>query len=307
LQDSKTKLSGFNLGGVDYISKPFQREELLARVKTHLTIREQKLRLQDYNDRLETMVEERTAQLVHADRLATLGTLVAAVAHEINNPLQAVVGNVELALLELDELKENPDPSSSQTGQNFVEDQTDHIGHNLQEIKRGAQKMREIINTLKNFGKRGTSRKEFFPIILPIQEVLGIMRAKLKTSVTVNLQIPQGLVCYGNKQQFSQIFINLIHNAVDALAGREGTLFISAESDEARQVIIDVKDSGQGIPEDLFDSIFDPFFTTKNESEGTGLGLFITRQIIEQHHGSIHPVPHQGAGAWFRITLPNPD
>ena len=304
LQDSKSKLTGFNLGGVDYISKPFQREDLLARVRTHLTIREQGIRLREYADRLEEMVEERTRQLVHADRLATLGTLVAAVAHEFNNPLQAIIGNVELALLELDEYKQGLYDSSNEISQGFLSGRSDRVENGLREINRASQKLTEIINNLKNFGKKKTDMKENFYLRRPIQDALAIIRARIKTSTAVEVQVPADLMIQGNYQQFSQIFINLVHNAADALAGKEGKITISAESTKSREVIIDVRDSGQGIPKNLCETIFDPFFTTKDESDGTGLGLFITRQIVEKYGGHIEAVPHDGPGGWFRIILP---
>jgi two-component system, NtrC family, sensor kinase len=309
LQDFKTKVIGFNLGGVDYINKPFHREELLARVKTHLIIREQELRLREYADRLETMVDERTAQLVHADRLATLGTLVAAVAHEMNNPLQIILGNAQLSLLELDDLKKGLSAPARETDRLAVGSLTDRLEDNLLGLNLGALKLNEIIKMMKDFGKKETGQLEPFPLIQPIREALAIMNTKLKTSTTTDVQVPGDLIIQGNRQQFSQIFINLIHNSIDALAGKEGKITISAESRQTGKIIIDIRDSGLGIPESAMHSIFEPFFTTKGHQDGTGLGLFITRQIIEKHGGSIQAV-NQGEqgqdeqGAWFRIILP---
>jgi two-component system, NtrC family, sensor kinase len=304
LQDSKTRTTGLNLGGVDFISKPFQRDELLARVRTHLTIRKQELQLREYAEDLESMVAERTAQLVHADRLATLGTLVAAVSHEINNPLQAVLGNTQLALMDLDEFHQCLPYPSNDSGCDSLKTLFGNMGNNLKEIHRGAQRLVEIIKLLKDFGKKETGRIERFPVIRPIREALAIMHPKLKNSVTTEIQVPVDAMVQGDRQQFSQIFINLVHNAFDALNGKAGKVVISAESDQLGQLIIDIKDSGLGIPEEVIPNIFEPFFTTKGEKEGTGLGLFITRQLIEKHQGSIQAVRHDGQGAWFRITFP---
>jgi two-component system, NtrC family, sensor kinase len=304
LQDFKTKITGFNLGGVDYINKPFHREELLARVKTHLTIREQEVRLREYADRLETMVDERTAQLVHADRLSTLGTLVAAVAHEMNNPLQVILGNAQLSLLDLDDLKQHLSSLTKETDRLAVGSLTATLEGNLGELNLGALKLNEIIKMMKGFGKKETDQLKQFPLIQPIREALAIMDTKLKNSTTTEVQVPVDLMVQGNRQQFSQIFINLIHNSIDALAGRDGKIAILAESDRTGKIIIDIKDSGMGIPENALDSIFEPFFTTKGLQDGTGLGLFITRQIIEKHEGSIQAVRQDEQGAWFRIILP---
>jgi two-component system NtrC family sensor kinase len=307
LQDSKTKLDGFSLGGVDFISKPFQREELLARVRTHLTMREQEVKLREYADRLETMVEERTAQLVHADRLATLGTLVSAVNHEINNPLQTILGNGELALLELDDLKRSLSALTSPAKgpeAGAIETLMDKLEYGLREINRGALKVAEIIKMMKEFGKKETVQVKPFPLVRPIREALAIMHPKLKIATFAEIHVSDDLMIRGNQQQFSQIFINLVQNSLDALEGQKGYIIISAQVNEAKEVIIDFKDSGQGVPDHLSDIIFDPFFTTKGEKEGTGLGLFITRRIIEKHRGRIQIVRHGGRGVWFRITLP---
>jgi two-component system, NtrC family, sensor kinase len=303
-QDSDTKVTGLNLGGVDYIIKPFHREELLARVRTHLVLREQEMRLREYAEHLEEMVEQRTRQLVHADRLATLGTLVAAVAHEFNNPLQVIRGNAELGGFELDKLKNSLAGSFYGPAKEELKSLIKNVESCLVEINKGCQRLNENKMQLNNFGKRETIQNDHFQIILPIQDALDIMRPRLKGRVTVEVHVPMGLEVYGNRLQFSQIFINLIHNALDALAEEEGKITLSAEADQNGRIIIDVIDSGLGIPEEVGKKIFDPFYTTKDEIGGTGLGLFITQKIVENHQGQIETIPHSGQGAWFQIILP---
>jgi signal transduction histidine kinase len=303
-QDPNTKVTGLNLGGVDYIIKPFHRAELLARVRTHLTLREQEVRLRGYAEHLEEMVEQRTRQLVHADRLATLGTLVAAVAHEFNNPLQAIGGNAELARFELDKLKNSFDDLGNRLTPEAFKILIGNVDSCLVEINKGCQRLNENKMQLNNFGKRENGQNDHFQIVLPIQDALDIMRPRLKGRISAEVQVPMGLEVQGNRLQLSQIFINLIHNALDALSEEGGKIILSAESDHDGHLIIDVKDSGQGIPKEVGNKIFDPFFTTKDEVGGTGLGLFITQKIVERHQGQIDVISHDGPGAWFRIILP---
>jgi C4-dicarboxylate-specific signal transduction histidine kinase len=303
LHDTETKTEGLRLGGVDFIAKPFQREELLARVRNHLTLKEQKERLKAYTQKLEHMVEQRTRQLVHADRLSTLGTLVAVVAHEINNPLQAVMSHTDLLFLDLESVKEKAERIADGTLKKDLSEFCQSIEGALQEIQKGCRRLQKNIRQLKQFGKRGDEKPVVMSIKQPIEDALAIMQARLKSGVTLDLNLPDRLQVMGNPLQLSQVFINLIQNALDAMDGRQGRLDISAAA-EGGLIRVDFKDSGPGIPPDLWGKVFHPFFTTKGEKEGTGLGLFISRLIVENHRGSLELIPHAEAGAWFRITLP---
>jgi len=303
LHDTETKTEGLRLGGVDFIAKPFQREELLARVRNHLTLKEQKERLKAYTQKLEHMVEQRTRQLVHADRLSTLGTLVAVVAHEINNPLQAVMSHTDLLFLDLESVKEKAERIADGTLKKDLSEFCQSIEGALQEIQKGCRRLQKNIRQLKQFGKRGDEKPVVMSIKQPIEDALAIMQARLKSGVTLDLNLPDRLQVMGNPLQLSQVFINLIQNALDAMDGRQGRLDISAAA-EGGLIRVDFKDSGPGIPPDLWGKVFHPFFTTKGEKEGTGLGLFISRLIVENHRGSLELIPRAEAGAWFRITLP---
>ncbi|MEW6186410.1 MAG: response regulator [Thermodesulfobacteriota bacterium] len=303
-QDSETKIAGLRLGGVDFITKPFQREELLARVRVQLTLKEQREKLREYAANLEEMVDQRTRQLVHVDRLTTLGTLVAAVVHEVNNPLQSIMGNTELTLLELEEMKNMAARAVGKEARAMFLDFRDKFEGPVGEIDKGCKRLLANITYLKNFGKRENGKKGLFLIEKPIDDALAVLQAKLKSPVALEIKIPEDLELEGNRLQLSQIFINLIHNALDALDGGPGRISITAVSEAPDRIIIDVRDSGPGIPPEFSEKIFKPFFSTKNDLEGTGLGLFICRMIAESHQGRIESLPHEGSGAWFRITLP---
>lgn len=302
-QDTETKTAGLRLGGVDFIAKPFQREELLARVRTHLTLRGHQERLKTYAEDLEKMVEQRTRQLVHADRLSTLGTLVAAVAHEINNPLQAVMGNTDLLLFDLETVKEKVERIVDERLHKELAECCRRFEGALKEIYEGCQRLTENIRQLKAYGKRGEEKDSVFPLLRSIEDALAIMHGRLKAGVTLHINVPDRIQVRGNPIQLSQVFINLIHNALDALEGRPGTIWISAGDDES-SLWVEFRDSGPGIPPHLADKVFYPFFSTKGDKDGTGLGLFISRMIVERHGGRIALLADKGPGACFRITLP---
>ena len=108
------------------------------------------------------------------------------------------------------------------------------------------------------------------------------------------------------RQRLSQVFNNLIANALDALDGAPCRIEITAETLNGREIAVEVRDNGPGIPSELESRIFEPFITSKGEKGGTGLGLFIVQTIIDEHQGRISLVPHEGPGAWFQIILPRP-
>ncbi|HDO35737.1 MAG TPA: HAMP domain-containing histidine kinase, partial [Nitrospirae bacterium] len=124
--------------------------------------------------------------------------------------------------------------------------------------------------------------------------------------ITINIDIPTGLTVYVDKQKFQHALLNLLKNAMDAIPdeGREGRITIAARGEADSEVEIKITDTGTGIPEKIIDRIFDPFFTTKDVGKGTGLGLFVTHNIIEQHGGSISVGSRVGEGTVFTIKLP---
>jgi signal transduction histidine kinase len=302
-QDSKIRVTGLTLGGVDYISKPFDAPELLARVKTHLTLRRQELELTGYAKKLEQMVEERTQQLIHADRLAALGTFSAAVAHEINNPLTHIGGN-------LDFLKIFCDLAVPIVERHAREDQTGKLGHLLpnvakyhDNIVKSNRRISQFVNSLRDYARKGGVEKLPCRLLDPIDDALGLLGHRLKHGVSVEVNVPAGLQILCDRMKMSQVFVNLFNNATDSMSDCRGEIHVHAATVDDR-ILVELKDSGPGIPEALSKTVFDPFFTTKGEAQGTGLGLFIVQGIVEEHRGSIHLAPFDGSGAEFHIELP---
>lgn len=296
----KDKTRGFELGAVDYITKPFDAQEVLARVKTHLT-------LHHYTVRLEQMVEERTRQLIHAERLATLGTFSAAIIHEINNPLSYILGNAKLLEMFWQSAKPILEGHTD-------EDQTGEIGDDIKDVDEwlkflqdGSHRISRLVKTLKTYARQGgDTRKEKSFLIDIINDALYLVSHKLKLSnVGVEVAVPADLMIPCDPQRISQVFVNLLNNACDAMSGQKGNINIRAAILNDR-IDIRIRDNGPGINRKIAGRIFDPFFTTKEKDQGTGLGLFIIKNIIEQHEGSIELAPADGKGAEFRIILPSP-
>ncbi|MEW6381512.1 MAG: response regulator [bacterium] len=297
--ETADKTRGFELGAVDYITKPFDVQEVLARVKTHLTIR-------SYATRLEQMVEERTRQLVHADRLATLGTFSAAIVHEINNPLSHVLGNAKLLQLLWNSLKPLVEGHAGKNteGERIREDMRSMDGA-LTSLLDGCYRISRLTNSLRTYSRQSNAQKENYPLIDIINDALHVVMHKLKfLGITVDATVPRDLAIYGDQQKISQIFINLIDNACDAMEENAGGKITIQASAVDNQIDIRITDNGPGIPGKIADMIFNPFFTTKSKDKGTGLGLFIVKNIVEEYQGTITVSSGNGKGTEFHITLP---
>lgn len=247
-------------------------------------------RLQEYAQNLEAMVEARTqalqaaqVQLQRADKLAALGTLAAGIAHEINNPLQPVLTNLELALEDID------------AGQEVDREMLDFARQDVQRIKR-------IVAGLLDFAR--PAKMELGPVDVNrvMEEVIGLARRQLEHArVQIQMLLQARNQILGSVDQLKQVFLNLVVNAMDAMPNG-GTLRIDTR-DESDFVVLQVQDSGNGIATELLPHIFDPFYTTKNH--GTGLGLSVSHSIIQSHGGRFEVASEPGQYARFVIYLPS--
>lgn len=303
IKDSKSKVRGLALGGLDYVSKPYDGPELLARVKAHLTLHRQAEELSRYARQLEHMVEERTRQLIHADRLATLGTFAAAIAHEINGPLHSIGGSTELLKLVWNEVEPFLERivNEDQTGK--VAKGIPQIGGRIEAILEGQERIAQIVRTLRNYAQKDEEGMAPCPLADPVDDAVRLLDPRCKHRVSIGKSIPPDLLILCNRRKISQMFINLFTNAIDAMPGQRGLIRVESFAANGR-ANVKVKDSGPGIPDEMSETIFAPFFTTKGEEQGTGLGLFIVRSIVEEHGGKIRLAPFDGTGAEFLIDLP---
>src|SRR5438094_8799157 len=240
--------------------------------------------------RREQELRDKQEQLVQAGKLATLGELTTGVAHELNNPLNNMglcVGNA-VDLIEL--------------GVTDKEQIVRELRHATQQIRKAT----EIISHLRTFGRAAPVSREPISLRRVIERALSLMQEQLRLreiEVTVDLGSEEPVVV-GNPIQLEQVFINLLANARDAVAGSPRKAIRISGSVGSAGVEVAFADTGEGIPSGLERRIFDPFFTTKEVGKGTGLGLSITYGIIKEHGGTISVVSRPGEGATFLIQLP---
>ncbi|VXD18349.1 hybrid sensor histidine kinase/response regulator [Planktothrix paucivesiculata] len=369
LGNTDHKVKGLGLGAVDYITKPFQKEEVLARMKVHLELRnltkllanknqllEEKIHektrleenLKDLNQELETQVESRTSelkqalknlqqaqiQLIQSEKMSTLGQLVAGVAHEINNPVAFIHGNIDYTenyiqdLLKIFKLYQEQIPSPNPVITNLAKEvDLDYLLQDLPQVissmKLGVERIRQISVSLRTFSRTDSTSKLETNLHEGIDSALLILKYRLKGNDKVSpIEVIKNygdlplVLCYPG--QINQVFTNIIANAIDALEdaylkrnveeikANPSQITICTEVDPSQNsAIIRIKDNGLGMSEEIRGKIFDYLFTTKPPEKGTGLGLSISYQIIvQQHQGQLSCVSQEGLGTEFMIKIP---
>ena len=240
--------------------------------------------------RAEDALHHAQAELAHVTRVATLGEMTASIAHEINQPLAAVVNNASACLRWL----AGPTPNLEEARQSAALITAD--GH----------RAGEIIGRIRALAKKASSRKDWIDINETILEVIALARSEVHSN-GVSLQTRLGddmPFILGDRIQLQQVILNLIINAIEAMSGvseNPRELVVRSEKDGSQGVLVAVRDSGPGLDPKSLDHLFTAFFTTK--PKGMGMGLAISRSIIEAHGGRLWAVPNDGPGATFQFTL----
>jgi signal transduction histidine kinase len=231
-------------------------------------------------------------ELVRSEKMASMGRLVAGIAHEINNPVNAVVNTVGPLEHTLSELSISSDLKSD-------------IAEMIRVIQRGARRTKEIVQALHNYSRGDDDRLVDVDLQRGIDDSLDLLRHHLKNGIKVERQYGDVGRVKGHAGQLHQVFMNLLTNAAQALAtrGRGGTIRIATMRQNGKAVIT-VADDGPGISPEVLPRIFDPFFTTKDVGEGSGLGLSIVHGIVERHGGTIAVDSTVGRGTTFTVSLP---
>jgi len=256
--------------------------------------------LEQRNAELHDALEKlRRAQddLVRSEKLASMGRLVAGIAHEINNPVNAVINTLApleeaIGVLAAGSISEGA-PGAAADAQQM-----------LAVVKRGAARSKAIVQALHNYSRGDDQRVHEVVLSRSLDDTLDLLRHRLR-NVRVERHVEPGLRITGYPGQIDQVFMNLITNAAQAIGDRErgGTIHIAAAAHD-REVEITISDDGPGIPPEVIPRIFDPFFTTKDVGEGSGLGLSIVHGIVDRHGGRIEVRSRLGEGTTFRIVLP---
>jgi signal transduction histidine kinase len=319
LSEPSDKVKGLDLGAIDYITKPIEHEEALARINVHLQLRKSQLRL------------------IQEEKMYSLGQLVAGIAHEINNPINYIYGNIEYAqkyvqsLMKLLSMYEaampNPNPEISAYAKEI---ELAYLKQDFPELlasmEMGTSRIVEIVRSLRLFSHSDEAECKDVDIHRGIDSTLVLLTNRLtnthhRPDIVIKKEygnIP-AITCYSG--QLNQVFMNLISNGIDAIDEKielwkksndhRLTSFIpqikiqTSLSTNQLNVIIKISDNGIGIEDTVKQKIFDQFFTTKSPGKGTGLGLAISHQIVvEKHGGSIDCQSSYEKGSEFTLVIP---
>ncbi len=256
---------------------------------------------------------EHEAQLVHADRMISLGTMAAGVAHEISNPNNFISTNAPVLKMAWDGLLERLDEYAAEhgdfpVGQLPYSKARERIPALLRGIMEGSERIRNIVRDMKEFSTpKSPGMDEMVSINSALETSLKLLANTLyKSALNVKVEYGEDIPpIKGNSQRVEQVVVNLILNAVQALSGSRKVISIkTAFAPDAQRAILEVRDEGEGIEPANLKRIFDPFFTTKRETGGTGLGLAISLNIARAHGGEILIDSRQGEGTVARLEIP---
>ncbi|HYY58141.1 MAG TPA: ATP-binding protein [Pyrinomonadaceae bacterium] len=318
-------LDAVRLGAFDYLVKPCDLDVLELTVERALerrallrAARRSKLDLERRNEELresKEKLERVQAQIVHAEKMASLGQLAAGVAHELNNPAGFIFGNMEILkecaaglerLLRFYETASLPAEEAAQVG--LIKDEIDYANtlddlcSIISDCHDGAERIRDVVQNLRTFSRLDEADFKKVDIHEGLDATIRLL-SRYYTSGQVALHRDYGELplvdCYAG--QLNQVWMNLLANAAQAVSGGEVRV---ATRREGQAVAVRVSDTGHGIAPEHLKKIFDPFFTTKPVGEGTGLGLSVTYSIVERHGGTIEVESREGSSTTFTVKIP---
>ncbi|KAF3883724.1 MULTISPECIES: hybrid sensor histidine kinase/response regulator [Nostocales] len=342
LSETASKVEGFQVGAVDYITKPFQQEEVLSRVKLHLKLHDLAEKLELKNALLEQKVAEVTQaydelekmqiKLIQNEKLSSLGQMIAGISHEINNPMNFIYGNIIYAgeytqdILNLLHLYQEDYPQPTSRIQAIIETiDIDFVQNDLlklfDSIASGAQRIQSIVKSMRNFSRIDEANLKAVNIHEGLDSAIALLNYRLKaTHKRPSIEVVKKygelplVECWAG--QLNQVFMNILNNAIDAL--EEHNQYRSFEEIEQQpsrieihttlngddKVAIHITDNGLGIDEETKAKLFDPFFTTKSVGR-SGLGLSISREIVvKKHAGNLYCQSTLGQGTEFIVQIP---
>ena len=250
-------------------------------------------------------LQQKEGQLIHSEKMASLGHLVAGISHELNNPISFIYANtkaLENYLSEIEELwttlKRN---DQGELNSRFKEVMVE-LGEIIRDNINGSKSVKDLVLNLKNFSRLDQADWKETHLVDGIESSLKILKPEITEAISVVKRYNTDPFIHCNPGQLNQVFLNLLSNAVQAMPDG-GQLTISTDM-KMDVLVIEVGDSGSGIPVEIQKKIFDPFFTTKDVNKGSGLGLSISYTIVQGHKGKLSVQSKPGAGSVFRIELP---
>ena len=266
-----------------------QRRELqdaeLARTQAELARADAQL------ERVRTALAEVRERAREQERLASLGTLAAGIVHEINNPMSYVKSNVGALLEDLSAQRSLP------------AELQEYVTEVLPATLDGIQRICAIVADLRRFSRGEAEHRVAYDLNAEVEAAVRMTRGQLQASGGVEVELGPLPRMMGHPRQLAQVILNLLVNAAQAMAGRQGKVRVSTRQEEDMAVLT-VRDSGSGMGPEVLDRLFEPFFTTKPVGEGTGMGLVMVHDIVAAHGGRIEVQSQPGEGSTFIIRLP---
>ena len=290
-------VEALRLGAFDFLLKPFEVDTLEHRIK---------LALEQWHMRQER--ERMQAMLVQADRLASLGVLAAGVVHEVNTPLAYILSNLDWLDEELPSLGKSLEKQSVGESRELtaLAGRLQAVASTLRDIREGAERVRHIARDVKAFARDSDDESVLVDLREVLDAALKMALVHIRYRARVVRDYREVPMVQANEARLAQVFLNLVVNAAQALPedGKEHEIRVRLWTGPTGEACAEVTDTGTGIAPEHMAHLFEPFFTTKPSGEGTGLGLFICKSIVESFDGTISVESHPGKGSTFRLSLP---
>lgn len=313
LQREEDLVIGMDAGADDYITKPFKSNELKVRLQAGRRIIELQNDLLAARESLNaafTELKDAQSQMLQKEKMASIGQLAAGVAHEINNPVGFIKSNLVMLgkyTLQLTNFIHAQTAIRTSSDKSVVlDEELEYIINDIPQLVAesldGAERVTKIVESLKSFSRIDEAEWRFANLNDGLKSTLNIVmnEIKYKAQLIMELGIIPEIKC--NPGQLNQVFMNLLVNAAQAIETK-GTITVRSWQ-EGEFVLVEIADTGSGIPEEIRERIFEPFFTTKPVGKGTGLGLSISYDIVKKHGGHIEMESQLGKGTTFSIQLP---